>query len=82
MLGACGGSMSDPHSSVAVDSASATGRRDAAVFADSNATDMQREAALLAIRHKEAHMRALGYDRAADAYIEAAEQILPDSITK
>lgn len=82
LLSACGGgSMSNPHSSVAIDSAAAAGRRDASALADSNATAMEREAALLMIKHKEAHMRALGYDRAADAYMDAAAQVIPDSIT-
>lgn len=79
---ACGGSVSNPDSSAAIDSAAAVGRKDAARFNDSAATDMAREATLLNIRHKEAHMRALGYDRAADAYIEVAAQTLPDSITR
>lgn len=82
LMSACGGgSMSNPHSSAALDSAAAAGRRDASIVADSSATAMEREAALLMIKHKEAHMRALGYARAADAYMDAAAQVIPDSIT-
>ena len=66
--------MDRPHSSAAIDSAAAYGQRDAAQVADSTATPMQREAAILAIRHKEAHMRAMGYEKAADAYIKAAKE--------
>ena len=78
----CGGkSIDNPKSSAAIDSATAHGRRDAAVFADSCATAMQREAAIFTIKHKEAHMRAMGYNKAADAYIRAAIELIPDSIT-
>ncbi|MBJ2167982.1 MAG: hypothetical protein JFR24_08980 [Muribaculaceae bacterium] len=80
-LCSCGGNPMDrPHSSAAIDSAAAYGQRDAAQVADSTATPMQREAAILAIRHKEAHMRAMGYEKAADAYIKAAKEIIPDSM--
>jgi len=78
---ACGGkSMDNPKSSAAIDSAAAYGRRDAAIIVDSCATAMQREAAIFTIKHKEAHMRAMGYDKAADAYINAVIEIIPDSI--
>lgn len=77
----CGGNALDrPQSAAALDSAAAYGRRDAAAVADSAATMMERERAILDIRHKEAHMRAMGYDKAADAYIRGAEEIVPDSI--
>lgn len=83
LLASCGGNpLDNPHSSAAVDSAAAYGRLDAAVFADSTASDMQREGALLKIRYKENHMRALGYDKAADAYVAAAVELIPDSIVQ
>lgn len=75
----CGSGADNPRLAAALDSATTAGRRDAAVFADDRSTDMQREGALLLIRHKEAHMRAMGYDEAADAYINGAEEIIPDS---
>lgn len=79
---ACSGNALDnPSSDAAADSAAAYGRRDAAVFENGQATDMEKEAAILNIRYKEAHMRACGYDKAADAYIDAAKQMIPDSIT-
>ncbi|MDE6452913.1 MAG: hypothetical protein K2L27_01775 [Muribaculaceae bacterium] len=81
MLCACGGNPLDrPGSSAALDSAAACGRIDAAPTADPASTTMERERALLDIRHKEAHMRAMGYDKAADAYIRGAEEVIPDSI--
>lgn len=83
LLASCGSNpLDNPHSSAAVDSAAAYGRLDAAVFADSTASDMQREGALLKIRYKENHMRALGYDKAADAYVAAAVELIPDSIVQ
>ncbi|MDE6269240.1 MAG: hypothetical protein K2M12_00095 [Muribaculaceae bacterium] len=80
LLQACGSSTENPRSAAALDSAAAAGRRDAAIFSDRKATDMDREGALLLVRHKEAHMRALGYDEAADAYISGAEEFKPESI--
>ena len=81
-LWSCGGGIDNPKSSAAIDSAAAHGRLDAMIVADSTATVMDRERAIFSIRYKEAHMRAMGYDEAADAYIKAAEEVIPDSITK
>ncbi len=75
----CGSGISNPNSSAALDSARAHGAKDAAVIADPAATDMQREAAVLNIKYKEAHMRAMGYDKAADAYMEAVAGVVSDS---
>ncbi|MDE6042230.1 MAG: hypothetical protein K2G07_01620 [Muribaculaceae bacterium] len=83
VLGLCcscsGNGMSNPDSSAALDSARAHGRKDAAIFADGRASDMQREGAVLNIKYKEAHMRAMGYDKAADAYMEAVAAAINDS---
>ena len=82
-VAACGGNpLSNPSSHAALDSAAAHGRRDAAIVADSTASLMDREGAILSIRYKEAHMRAMGYDKAADAYIEAVKEVVPDSIDR
>ena len=72
--------MSNPDSSAALDSARAHGAADAAVFADPSASAMQREAAVLNIKYKEAHMRAMGYDKAADAYMEAVATVAGDIV--
>ncbi|MDE6160365.1 MAG: hypothetical protein K2F77_01760 [Muribaculaceae bacterium] len=81
-LCACGNGLNNPSSSAALDSAAAHGRADAAILGDSTSSIMERERAIFNIRHKEAHMRAMGYDKAADAYIEAAETVIPDSISE
>lgn len=70
--------MGNPDSSAALDSARAHGAADAAVLADPAAGDMQREAAVLNIKYKEAHMRAMGYEKAADAYMEAVAGVAGD----
>ena len=80
---ACGGnSIDNPGATAAADSAAARGRADAAIIADGTATLMERERAIFDIRYKEAHMRAMGYDKAADAYINAVMEVIPDSIIR
>lgn len=74
------GSVDSPASQAAVEYATEQGRSDAAIVADSTASLMERERAIIDIRNKEAHMRAMGYDKAADAYILGAEEVIPDSI--
>jgi hypothetical protein len=41
---------------------------------------MERENAILFIRSRESQLRAAGYVKAAESYIEAAEAVLRDSL--
>jgi hypothetical protein len=77
---ACGSKKEDPDSPKSVTEAAECGKVDAMRVIEAPAETMERENAILFIRSRESQLRAAGYVKAAESYIEAAEAVLRDSL--
>ena len=77
---ACGSKKEDPDSPKSISAAAERGKADALHVCEAPAETMEREDAILFIRSRESQLRAAGYVKAAESYIEAAETVLRDSL--